>query len=339
MQTYSRPAAPKPRRNLLAAAASLLLLACTATLPAMAQQAWPNKPIRLVIPLAAGGSADVLARKIAEALGARLGQPVIVDNKPGVGGNLGTDIVAKAAPDGYTLLMTPPVPITQAIALYKKLPYDPRTDFTFVADLAQARVFCATHPSVPVRSFKELLDFAKANPGKVSIGSWGAGSQPHMIQTHLDLSYGTNTVHVPYKGEAPMVADLIGGQITMTCGSVTTLKPFLQAGKVRAMATLGPNRASGLPEVPTFAEVGYPDEVFKLTGPYAVLAPSKTPPEIVERLGRELVAIVKNPEMTQLIDSWGMEAVGAGPAEAAAGYRARLPVILKAVRDTGTTLD
>ncbi len=326
------------RRPLLAVAACLVL-ACSASLPALAQPAWPSKPIRIVIPLAAGGSADVLARRVGEALAARLGQPVIIDNKPGVGGNLGTDLVAKAAPDGYTLLMTPPVPITQAIALYKKLPYDPRTDFTFIADLAQARVFCATHPDVPARSFKELVEYARANPGKVSIGSWGNGSQPHMIQTYLDLTYGTKTLHIPYKGEAPMIADVIGGQISMTCGSVTSLKPYLQAGKVRAMGTLGTNRATGLPEVPTFAEVGYPDEVFKLTGPYAVLAPAKTPPEIIERLGRELVAIVKAPEMAQQIDSWGMEAIGAGPAEAAAGYHARLPVILKAVRDTGTTLD
>jgi tripartite-type tricarboxylate transporter receptor subunit TctC len=335
---HTFPQTPQARRFLLATVAALVLGA-GAALPAGAQQPWPNKPIRIVIPLAAGGSADVLARKVAEALGARLGQPVIIDNKPGVGGNLGADLVAKAAPDGYTLLMTPPVPVTQAIALYKKLPYDPRTDFSFIADLAQARVFCATHPDIPVKSFKELLDYAKAQPGKVSIGSWGNGSQPHMIQAYLDLTYGTKTLHVPYKGEAPMIADLLGGQITMTCGSVTSLKPYLQAGKVRAMATLGPNRAAGLPEVPTFAEVGYPDEVFKLTGPYAVLAPAKTPPEIIERLGRELVAIVKNPEMAQQIDSWGMEVVGAGPAESTAGYQARLPVILKAVRDTGTTLD
>lgn len=327
------------RRRPLLAALAALAFALGAGLPAQAQQGWPNKPIRLVIPLAAGGSADVLARRVAELLGARLGQPVIIDNKPGAGGNLGTDFVAKSAPDGYTLLMTPPVPITQALALYKSLPYDPRTDFTFVADLAQARVFCATHPDLPVKSFKELLDYARAQPGKVSIGSWGNGSQPHMIQAYLDLTYGTRTIHVPYKGEAPMIGDLIGGQISLTCGSVTSLKPYLQAGKVRAMATLGPSRAAGLPEVPTFAEVGYPDEVFKLTGPYAVLAPAKTPPEIIERLGRELVAIVKNPEMVQQIDSWGMEAVGAGPAESAAGYRARLPVILKAVRDTGTTMD
>jgi len=329
---------PRPRRHLLGLLAGTAL-AATLSLPAWAQQPWPSRPIRLVIPLAAGGSADVLARKVAEALSARLGQPVIVDNRPGVGGNIGTDFVAKSAPDGYTLLMTPPVPITQAIVLYKKLPYDPQTDLRFVADLAQVRTACVVNPATPAKTFGELLDFARANPGKVSIGSWGNGSQPHMIQAYLDLTYGTQTLHVPYKGEAPMLADVLGGQITMTCGSVTSLRPYLETGKLRALATIGPNRAAALPAMPTFAEVGYGDAVFKLTGPYAVLVPAKTPSEIVERLGRELVAIVKSPEMAAQIDTWGMEVIGAGPAEAEAGYKARLPVILKAVRDTGTTLD
>ena len=335
MQTY-RDMAPRAHRRALALG---LLLIGGLCLPALAREPWPAKPIRIVVPLSAGGAADVFARKVAQALSARLGQPVLIDNRPGAGGNLGTDQVAKSVADGYTLLLTPPVPITQALALYRNLPYDPRTDFTLVSDLAQSRVVCATHPDVPAKSFKELLEYAKANPGKVSVGSWGSGSQPHMIQAYLDLAYGTRTIHVPYKGEAPMAADLIGGQITMTCGSVTTLKPFLQAGKMRALATIGPNRAAALPEVPTFAEAGFPDPIFKLTGPFSVLVPVKTAPEIVERLGRELVAIVRTPEMVQEIDALGMEAVGTGPAESGVNYRARLPLFLKAAKDTGTTLD
>lgn len=337
MQKPSR-AVPHRRLSLLAATAGLMV-ACFASVPATAQTAWPSKPIRIVVPIAAGGAADTLARKVADALSARLGQPVIVENRPGVGGNLGTDVVAKSPPDGYTLLMTNPVPITQAIALYKKLPYDPRKDLVMISDVAQARVLCVTHPDFPAKTFRELLIYAKLNPGKVSIGSWGNGSQPHMIQAYLDLTYGISTIHIPYKGEAPMIANLIGGQISMTCGTVTALRPFLEAGKARAIATVGASRAKGLPNVPTFAEVGYPDPVLQLTGPISVLAPAKTPRVIVERLGRELAGIAKSAEMVQQIDAWGMESLGSGPAEANAAYKARLPLFLKAVRDTGTTLD
>ncbi|MBN8508905.1 MAG: tripartite tricarboxylate transporter substrate binding protein [Burkholderiales bacterium] len=324
------------RRRCLAVALAALLGAAG---PALAQQAASTKTLRIVVPFPAGGGADVLARQLAEALSKRLGQTVIVDNKAGVGGNLGTDAVAKATPDGSTLLFTPPAPIVQAVALYKKLPYNPQSDFTFVSDVAQARVVCVVNPQLPVKTAAELFAWTKANPGKLAIGSWGAGSQPHLVQELFDKDFGTQTLHVPYKGEAPLITDLIGGQIGMTCASATALKPHIAAGKLRTIATIGPTRAAALPEVPTFAEGGYKQEVLQLTGPFSLLVPAKTPPEVVERLGREVVAIVRTPEMTKQIEALGMEPVGNTPAEAAAGYKARLPVVVKAIRDTGATLD
>ncbi|MEJ8821034.1 tripartite tricarboxylate transporter substrate binding protein [Variovorax humicola] len=329
------------RRPIVAAIAACLglLLAGTSISATAQQQAWPTKVVKIVVPLTAGGAADALARPLAEALSKRLGQPVIIDNKPGVGGNLGTDFVAKAPADGYTLLLTPPAPIAQAVALYKKLPYDPQADLLLISDIAQPRVVCVVNASLPVKNFGELLAYAKAKPGALTIGSWGNGSQPHMVQSFMDLNFATQTLHVPYKGEAPMLADLIGGQVAMTCGTVTALKPHLVSGKLRALATMGPTRAAGLPEVPTFAESGFNQDVLRLTGPYSLLAPAKTPREVIERLGREVAAIVKSPEMTRQIEALGMESMGNTPAEAAAAYKARLPIIVKAIRDTGTTLD
>jgi tripartite-type tricarboxylate transporter receptor subunit TctC len=308
-------------------------------LPSRAESGWPKQMVRIVVPLAAGGAADALARPLAEGLAKRLGQTVIVDNKPGVGGNLGTDFVAKSPADGYTLLLTPPAPIAQAVALYKKLPYDPRQDLVQISDIAQARVACAVNAALPAKSFGEFLAYAKAHPDKLAVGSWGAGSQPHIIQSFMDLNFGTQTLHVPYKGEAPLLTDLLGGQIGMTCASVSSLKPHLASGKLRALATVGPTRATALPEVPTFAEAGYKQDVFQLTGPYTLLAPAKTPQEIVDKIGQEVRALLRSPEILRQLDNLGVEPIGNTPAEAAAAYRARLPVVVKAIRDTGATLD
>lgn len=324
------------RRFFLATAAATMALACGAT---AAQDAYPSRMIRIVVPFPAGGGTDNLARPLAEGLAKRLGQTVIIENKAGAGGNLGTDFVAKSPPDGYTLLLTPPAPIMQAIALYKKLPYNPQTDFRLVSDIAQSRAVCAVGASLPVKSFKELIDYAKANPGKLTMGSWGAGTQPHQVQVYMDKTYGTQTLHVPYKGEAQMLNDLIGGQIAMTCGSVTAIKQHVATGKLRVIGAIGPNRAAGMPDVPTLGEQGYRDEIYTLTGPFSLLAPAKTPQAIVDRLGKEVSAIVKSPEMTKAILDMGMEVIGNLPAEADAGYKARLPATLKSIRDTGVTLD
>ncbi|MEZ2298779.1 Bug family tripartite tricarboxylate transporter substrate binding protein [Variovorax sp. RCC_210] len=306
---------------------------------AWAQAPFPSKPLRIVVQYQAGGSTDILARIVAEGLSKRLGQPVVVENRSGAGGIIGTDYVAKSAPDGYTLLLTVPGPVTANMVLYSKLPYDPRTDLRMVSDIATTRTVLAVHPSVPAKDFKGLIAAVKAAPGTYAMGSWGPGTQPHQVQVYMDRSYGLRTLHVPYKGESPMAVDLIGGVIHMTVGSVTTLQPYIAAGKLRALAVAGPRRAKALPDVPTFAEQGYTDEVYALTGPTSLMAPAKTPDVVVERLGREVSAVIHQPEVTRRIEELGAEPLGNLPAEATAAYKAFLPVTLRLTQATGVKLD
>lgn len=331
-----RCAGPDRRRFLLLAMSVPAITAAPRIV--LAQDTYPARPIRLVVPFPAGGGADILARTMADALAKRVGQPVLVDNKSGSGGNLGTDAVVKSAPDGYTLLFTPPAPVTQAVALYRKLPYNPASDLAVVADIAQPRVVLVVNASSPIRSVADVVAQGRSS-GRLTMGSWGAGSQPHTVQAFLDKSYGTQILHVPYRGEAPLLTDLLGGQISMTCATVSSVKPYIDNGKLRAVAIIGAKRAELLPEVPTFAESGFDDEIFKLTGPYSVLAPAATPALIVERLGRELSGIVASIDTGRQIREMGMEPIGTASNEASAAYRMRLPVVVKTVRETGATLD
>jgi tripartite-type tricarboxylate transporter receptor subunit TctC len=317
----------------------LLLCALAAFAAAGARAEFPSKPLRIVVQYQAGGSSDILARLIAEGLSKRLGQPVVVENRSGAGGIIGTDYVAKSAPDGHTLLLTVPGPVTANIVLYGKLPYDPRTDLRMVSDIATTRTVLAVHPSVPAKDVAGLIAVLKAAPGKYAMGSWGPGTQPHQIQVYMDRAYGLRTLHVPYKGESPMAIDLIGGVIQLTVGSIATLQPYIAAGKLRALAVAGPRRAKALPEVPTFAEQGFADEVYALTGPTSLMAPAKTPDAVVERLGREVAAVVHQPEVARRIEELGAEPVGNLPAEASAAYRAFLPVTLRLTQATGVKLD
>ncbi|MGQ3000548.1 MAG: Bug family tripartite tricarboxylate transporter substrate binding protein [Variovorax sp.] len=322
---------PSKRRLLLCA---LAVFAATS-----ARAEFPSKPLRIVVQYQAGGSSDILARLVAEGLSKRLGQPVVVENRSGAGGIIGTDYVAKSAPDGHTLLLTVPGPVTANIVLYGKLPYDPRTDLRMVSDIATTRTVLAVHPSVPAKDVAGLIAVLKAAPGKYAMGSWGPGTQPHQIQVYMDRAYGLRTLHVPYKGESPMAIDLIGGVIQLTVGSIATLQPYIAAGKLRARAVAGPRRAKALPEVPTFAEQGFADEVYALTGPTSLMAPAKTPDAVVERLGREVAAVVHQPEVARRIEELGAEPVGNLPAEASAAYRAFLPVTLRLTQATGVKLD
>ncbi len=317
----------------------LLLCALAAFAATGARAEFPSKPLRIVVQYQAGGSSDILARLVAEGLSKRLGQPVVVENRSGAGGIIGTDYVAKSAPDGHTLLLTVPGPVTANIVLYGKLPYDPRTDLRMVSDIATTRTVLAVHPSVPAKDVAGLIAVLKAAPGKYAMGSWGPGTQPHQIQVYMDRAYGLRTLHVPYKGESPMAIDLIGGVIQRTVGSIATLPPDIAAGKLRALAVAGPRRAKALPEVPTFAEQGFADEVYALTGPTSLMAPAKTPDAVVERLGREVAAVVHQPEVARRIEELGAEPVGNLPAEASAAYRAFLPVTLRLTQATGVKLD
>ena len=306
---------------------------------ALAQTSFPNKLVRIIIPYQAGGSTDILARLLGVALSKQMGQPVVVENRAGAGGIIGTDYVAKSPPDGYTLLLTPPAPITANVALYATLPYDPRKDLRMVSDIATTRTVLAVHPSVPAKTFRELVALIKASPGKYSMGSWGAGTLPHQVQTYMDNQYGLQTLHVPYKGESPMAMDVISGVITMTVGSITTLQPYITTGKMRAIAVVGTRRADALPEVPTFAEQGFSQDVYALMAPTSLLAPAGTPDAVVERLGQAVRTVMQQPEIRQRIEALGAEPVGNLPAEAAAGYKVLFPVMLDLVKATGVTLN
>lgn len=316
---------------------------CTAlALPmagAWAQPAFPAKPVRIVVQFAAGGGSDTLARAIADGLSKRLGQPVIVDNKAGAGGIIGADYVAKAAPDGYTLLLTIPGAVTSFKVIYKKLPYDPETDFRLISDIALPRTVLAVNPSVPAKNYKELLELIKSAPDKYTMGSWGPGVQPHQLQVFMDKTYGTKTALAAYKGDAPMAMDLISGVIPMAVGSTVALKPHIVAGKLRPLAVFGSSRTKALPEVPTFAEQGYKDDVYMTTAPYYLMAPARTPDAIVERLGRDVAVVVRQPEVLERMEGLGLEPMGDTPAEATALYKASLPKLLKLARDTGVTVD
>ncbi|SOY73212.1 Bug family tripartite tricarboxylate transporter substrate binding protein [Cupriavidus taiwanensis] len=340
MMTVAR-FSPRQRGKLLLAVLPWLGAAALAVAPvaAPAQGAYPAKPIHLIVAYPPGGLTDTLARAVGDGLSRQLGKTVVVENKGGAGGIIGTDYVAKAAPDGYTLLMTIPGPITSNLALYKKLPYDPRTDLRPVSDIATARTVLAVNSSVPARTVAELLSYAKASPGKLRMGSWGPGTQPHTIQTYFARQYQIDMLHVPYRGEGPMVTDLLAGQVNVTVGSVTALKQHFATGKLRPLAVTGTRRAQALPDVPTFTEAGYADEPFRLTGPITLMAPAKTPQDIIDRLGRETASLVASADMQRRIADMGAEPLGTTPAQAEAAYKAYLPVVLKLTADTGVTLD
>ena len=300
---------------------------------------WPARPVRIVVQYAAGGSTDTLARLLAEALSPRLGQPVIVENRAGAGGIIGTDAVAKSAADGHTLLLTVPGPIAANLVLYKRLPYDPRTDLRMVSDIATPRTVLVVHPSVEARDFAGLIETIRARPGRFAMGSWGAGTQPHQIQVFMDKRYGLQTLHVAYKGEAPMALDLVAGTVQMTVGSTATLVPHIQAGRLRALAMAGSTRAQVLSEVSTFAEQGFNDEVYALTGPISLMAPARVPDAVIERLGRETQAALQEPALRARIAALGAEPIGNLPQEAAENYRRFLPVSMRLVEATGVRLD
>ncbi|WP_088156204.1 Bug family tripartite tricarboxylate transporter substrate binding protein [Achromobacter xylosoxidans] len=333
----------KPATQALAAAATRigLLAAALAILPlsASAQTDYPSRPLHLIVPYQVGGQVDTIARSVAEGLGKRLGQPVLVENKPGASGIIATNYVAKSAPDGYTLLLTLAAPITANLVLYKKLPYDPRTELRPISDIAKGTGVIVINSALPVRNIDELIAYARKEPGAIRMGSWGPGSTPHVIQHYMNKTYGIDILNVPYKGELPIMTALLGGQIDIALASVFTLKQPLATGKIRALAVLGSKRVGSLPDVPSMAESGYDDEAYRAVTPTTLLAPAQTPAAIVERLGREISATVQSPEVRDRLLAMDLEPIGNLPHEAVAEYQTYLPIILKLQADTGVTLD
>ena len=298
------------RRTILQAGAMALSLGAAGF--AFAQPAaWPARPTTLVVPFPAGGTPDVLARALADKLSKALGQPVVVESKPGAGATLGADYVAKAKPDGYTLLMGA-VHHTIATSVYKKLPYDFQKDLAPITVVAMVPNVLVTNPAnTPAKNVAELVALAKAAPDKLAYGSNGNGTAQHLIGTQFQASTGTTLLHVPYKGSGPLTTDLLGGQITMSFDTVTPVLQHIKAGKLHALAVTTAKRSSALPDVPTLEESGF--KGFDIGTWFGVLAPAATPKDIVTRLNVEIVKIIQTPDFRKRMAEIGAEPIGNSP--------------------------
>ena len=288
---------------------SLLLVFALAGAAAFAQD-YPNKPVRLVVPFAAGGSSDPVARLLAQKLTAFLGQPFIVENRPGAGGNIGADIVAKSRPDGYTLLFAAGS-FAVNVSLFEKLPYDPLKDFDPIIHVCMVNGILVVHPSVKATSVQELIALARAQPGSVNFGSAGNGTILHLAGELFKAAAKVDMVHVPYKGSGPALADLIGGQVQTMFANMPGTLQHVKAGRLRVLAVTGDKRSSALPEVPTIAESGLPG--FRAATWFGVLAPAGTPKEIVARLNAELAKALASPELVDHLRTEGADVVAGSP--------------------------
>ena len=308
---------------------AVLLMLCLGSAWA---QTYPAKPIRLVVPYAAGGAADITARVLGQKMSESLGVPVVVDNKPGANGMIGTDAVAKAAPDGYTLLMDASGPLVVNPAMYTKVPYDPVKDLMPISQVTTFQYVLVVPAASPINSLAELVAAAKAKPGALSYGSTGVGGGGHLAGEMLGLMTGTKLTHVPYKGSAPALADLLGGQLSFTFDTVITSVPQVKAGKLRAYAVSGPKRSTSFPQVPTMSELGY--KGFDITQFQGLLAPAKTDPAIIARLHQEVVKALKSPEVIQRLETeGGNELVGSSPSEFASQIKSDLALYRKLIKD------
>lgn len=297
--------------------------------PAMAQAgkaAWPTKPIRLVVPFNAGGATDIIARAVGEALAKRIGQPVVVDNKGGAAGILGTDAVAKAPGDGHTLLLSLSTSMLINQFLYTKLPYNPQKDLALVSQVAAAPVTLVVHPSVPANNMKELLAYVKANKGKLSYGSWGTGSYAHLAGAYMSKTMDADMVHVAYKGEAPMIQELIGGQLQLCFSSALNTKPFIDSGRLKAIGVTGRQRMDILPKVPSIYEQGVQDDAYAIFGWLAIGAPAGTPKETVDQLYGHLREIAKEPKLLERIAGAGFMPMMNSPQEFQQNYQRDMPI-------------
>jgi tripartite-type tricarboxylate transporter receptor subunit TctC len=321
------------RKIFLIAVASLLAMASAVH----AEPGYPSKPIRLIVPFAPGGSTDVLARLLAEALRPELGQPVIVENKAGAGGNIGGDFVAKAPPDGYTLLIAAAGPTVINPSLYARMPYDPAKDLRPVSLLIQEPNLMAVNPKIPAKTVAEFIAYAKSRPTEISFGSPGNGSPAHLAGEWFNQLTGTTMVHVPYKGTGPALNDLIAGQIAMMIDNMPAMWPHVQAGKLRALAVSTDKRAAAAPDVPTIAESGV--KGFAFGAWKGLMVPAATPPDIVERLHAAATKALAKPDFRKRLIELGAEPVGNTPAQFAAVIKNETASWAALVKSTGTKLD
>ena len=323
---------PFTRRTALQLAA----LALASVAGAAHAQAWPSKPVSLVVPFPAGGTTDVLARALAERLSPAIGQPVIVENKPGAGATIGADYVAKAKADGHTLLIGA-VHHTIASSVYKKLPYDFQKGFEPVTVIAMVPNVLVVNARTPAKNVNELVALIKAKPAEASYGSNGNGTAQHLIGTQFQQQTGTRLQHIPYKGSGPLATDLLGGQILMSFDTITPVLPHIKAGKLRPLAVTTAKRSPALPDVPTLQEARLKD--FDIGTWFGVLAPVGTPKPVLDRLSAEATKIIQSPDFKKRIDDIGAQPVGNSPAEMAAQIRSETDKFSLLVKASNVTVE
>ena len=300
-------------------------------------QTYPSQPIRMIVPFTAGGTTDILARTIGQKLAEAWRQPVIVENKPGAGGNIGADAVAKAKPDGYTILMG--TIGTQSInaSLYAKMPYDAAKDFAPVTLVAMVPNVLVVNPGVPAKSVADLIALAKAKPGQLNFASSSTGGSPHLSGEMFKQMTGADIVHVPYKGSAPAITDLLGGQVSLMFDNLPSALPQVKAGKLRALGVTSARRSQAAPEIPTIAESGVPG--YEVDSWFGILAPAGTPKEVVGKLNAEIARILKMPDVRQRLQEQGAEPVGGTPEQFADHIRKETVKWARVVKASGAKAD
>ena len=312
-----------------------LLLNGMKAVGASAVDDYPSRPLRAIVPNAPGGGSDISGRIVASALGEALGQQVVVDNRPGAGGTMGVSTAARAQPDGYTLLMGNISTHGINVAVFKNLPYDPVKDFAPVSMLGTTPNVLVVHPSVPAKTFKEFIAYAKVHPGTIRYGSSGTGGSPHLAMELLKSLTGTDMLHVPYKGSGPVTIDLMSGQIHATSASVSSQLPYIKSGKLRPLAVTSAKRSAQLPDVPTVIESGVPG--YEVTIWYGLFVPAGVPQRIIGRLHAELVKVLATPTLQQRMANAGIDASSSTPSELSAFVKAEIAKWTQVVRIAGIT--
>jgi tripartite-type tricarboxylate transporter receptor subunit TctC len=315
---------------------SLALLAL-APLPASAQGDWPTKPIRFIVSFPPGGSSDLVARAVAPSMSERLGQPVVIDNRPGAGGTIGVDLVAKAPPDGYTIGLGAAGALAANLSLFAKLPYDPLTDLAPVVELALIPFFLVAHPSVPAANLKDLLAVAKSRPGTLFVAHGGAGTAMHLSGELLKLMTNADLPLVAYKGSGPAAQDVLSGQVALAVLDITSSIEHVRAGKLKALGVTSEKRSRAAPEVPTFAEAGVTG--YEATGWFGVVAPAGTPEPVVRRLNAEFRRSLDDPQLRERMIALGCEPAAGTPEEFGARIRSEIPKWADVVKRSGTKLE
>lgn len=327
---------PLRMRNLMHMTVGMVA-ACALGPAAAADAPYPGKPIRIIDPFPPGGVSDTVARYLGQKLSESLGQPIVVDNRAGAGGVVGSDAAAKSAPDGYTLLLAGVGPLTVAPSLYAKLPYDPQRDLQPITQLTSGPLLLVVHPSLPAKNLQGLIALAKSRPGQLNFASGGTGTSNHLAAELFKLGAGLDVVHVPYKGAAPALTNLVAGESQFMTANIVPATPLVKAQRLRALAVTSARRSGILPEVPTIAEQGVPG--YEATAWHGMLVPAKTPPAIVARLHGELVRTLNQPETKERLGSQGLDVVGTTAQEFSAYIRTETGKYAKVIKQAGISVE